>query len=293
MSYKFAVLLKPGDEQPALDRAAQYAAVSKEKIEIVAVRVFNDYAEGHESDLIAKENAKLEHLRRRYASLENMTIKTVFNKDIADGFVSVCNEGCSMAIISANKRHAIRDLFVSTIDSNVMRKSTVPLLVVKSANDTAQLGQNVVLAIDFGEVSHLDKLDDYLFEAASRFAATFDGVVHVANCLAPRVQSYMGAEVGTSKLLLGDKSQDDLDIRYQLAKEYAEKHNIPKENMHVIEGRPDEAIPRLSFELNARMICMGASKRSTFFGTVNSSASELVLEQISGDIFIVNIESLK
>ena len=65
MSYKFAVLLKPGDEQPALDRAAQYAAVSKEKIEIVAVRVFNDYAEGHESDLIAKENAKLEHLRRR------------------------------------------------------------------------------------------------------------------------------------------------------------------------------------------------------------------------------------
>ena len=284
MSYKFAVLLKPGDEQPALDRAAQYAAVSKEKIEIVAVRVFNDYAEGHESDLIAKENAKLEHLRRRYASLENMTIKTVFNKDIADGFVSVCNEGCSMAIISANKRHAI---------SNVMRKSTVPLLVVKSANDTAQLGQNVVLAIDFGEVSHLDKLDDYLFEAASRFAATFDGVVHVANCLAPRVQSYMGAEVGTSKLLLGDKSQDDLDIRHQLAKEYAEKHNIPKENMHVIEGRPDEAIPRLSFELNARMICMGASKRSTFFGTVNSSASELVLEQISGDIFIVNIESLK
>lgn len=293
MPYKFAVLLKPGDEQPALDRAAQYAAVSKEDIEVVAVRVFNEYEKGHESDLIAKENAKLDHLKRRYASIKNLTVKTVFEKNVADAFVSICNHDCSMAIISANRRHALKDLFISTIDSSVMRKINVPLLVVKDAKDTATLGQNVILAIDFGEVSYLEKVDDYLFDAASRFAKTFDGVVHVANCLSPRVQSYMGAEVGTSKLLLGENSKDDLDIRHQLADEYAQKHNIPKDHIHVLEGRPDEMIPRLSEELNARMVCMGSSHRSTFFGTVNSSASELVLEQIGGDIFIVNVESLK
>ena len=63
--------------------------------------------------------------------------------------------------------------------------------------------------------------------------------------------------------------------------------------MHLLNGRMDEEIPRLSETLNARMVCMGSTPRSTFFGSLNSSASELVLEQIKGDIFIVNADTLK
>ena len=40
------------------------------------------------------------------------------------------------------------------------------------------------------------------------------------------------------------------------------------------------------------MVCMGTTPRSTFLGSINSSAGELVLEQIKGDIFIVNSEEL-
>ena len=81
-------------------------------------------------------------------------------------------------------------------------------------------------------------------------------------------------------------------VHMQLASEFAKKHGISDDHVHVVQGRIDEEIPRLCEQLNARMVCMGTTPRSTFFGSVNSSASELVLEQIKGDVFIVNSENI-
>ena len=180
---RLAVLLKPDDAQPALDRAAQYARVNPE-IEVVAIRIVNNYKDSEIEQLRSKENAKFESLKRLYSSIEKFSFKVLFDKDVADTFTDECRNGSySIAVISANKRHTIRDIFISSIDSSIMRNSTIPLLVVKSASQTATLGQNVLLAIDFNEVAHLDKLDDYLFEAASQFAKSFDSKVHLAKLI--------------------------------------------------------------------------------------------------------------
>lgn len=44
MSYKVVVLIKPKDEQPALDRAAEFARFMPD-LEVVAVRVVNEFTE--------------------------------------------------------------------------------------------------------------------------------------------------------------------------------------------------------------------------------------------------------
>lgn len=290
---KFAVLLKPSDVQPALDRAAQYSRMVPE-IEVVAIRVINDFKESEKEQIALRENSAFEQLKRKYSSIQNFTLKIVFSKDVAKGFIDAAQEEeCSLEVISANKRHTLRDMFVSSIDSSIMRKSRLPLLVVKQATQTATLGQNVILAIDFTEVAHISKLDEVLYKAASKFASAFDGVVHVANCITPENSGLMGGNLEQSKIIssVGAVSLDK--IQHQLAEEFARKHNISKENMHLLNGRMDEEIPRLSELLNARMVCMGSTPRSTFFGSLNSSASELVLEQIKGDIFIVNADTLK
>ena len=285
---KLAVLLKPDEAQPALDRAAQYAKVNP-AIEVVAIRIVNHYKDSEIEQERIKENSNFEILKRRYASIEKFSFKVLFDKDVADTFTDECRNGdYDVAFISANKRHTIRDIFVSTIDSSIMRNSTVPLLVVKAANQTASLGQNVVLAIDFSEVAHLEKLDDDLFEAASAFAKAFDGNVHLANCVTPQNSGLMGGNLDQSKIINNAGVINPLGLHHKLALEFAKKHNIDKEKIHVVEGRIDEEIPRLCESLNARMVCMGSTPRSTLFGSINSSASELVLEQIKGDIFIVN-----
>lgn|SRR5574344_68886 len=287
---KFAVLLKPTELQPALDRAVQYARVNQ-NFDIVAVRVINEYTDDQKDQILSREKAAFEKLQRK-SSLDNMTLKVVFNKDVAQGFLDECEQGnYDLAIISANKRHTLKDMFVSTIDSSIMRKGKIPLLIVREASETSSLGHSVLLAIDFMEVAHLEKLDDYLYLAASSFAKCFDGRVHVANCVTPHNSGMMGGNLDESKIVAGGIA-NPMAVHMQLASEFAKKHGISDDHVHVVQGRIDEEIPRLCEQLNARMVCMSTTPRSTFFGSVNSSASELVLEQIKGDVFIVNSENI-
>ena len=79
---KFAVLLKPTDEQPALDRAAQYSRVDP-SISVVAVRVVNNYKEENVEQITLKEKANFEMLKRKYASIKNFDFKVVFDKNVA------------------------------------------------------------------------------------------------------------------------------------------------------------------------------------------------------------------
>ena len=289
---KFAVLLKPRPSQPALDRAAQYARMNPD-FEIVAVRIVNEYAETDDKDQIKiKEESDFERIRRSY-SVDNISFKLIFNHDVAEGFIKECSEGgYDLAVISANKRNAIKDLFISNIDSTIMRKSEIPVLVVREAAGQSVLGGAVVLAIDFLEVAHSKKLDEILFESASSFAKSFDGELHVANCIVPHNAGRMQGNISESRIVGGGIASPQ-DVTNKLAEEFSKKHGVPLDHVHVLQGRVDEEIPRLCKKLSARMVCMGTTPRSSFFGSVNSSASELVLDQIHGDVFIVNAATLK
>ena len=77
---RLAVLLKPDDAQPALDRAAQYARVNPE-IEVVAIRIVNNYKDSEIEQLRSKENAKFESLKRLYSSIEKFSFKVLFDKN--------------------------------------------------------------------------------------------------------------------------------------------------------------------------------------------------------------------
>ena len=90
---KFAVLLKPTDEQPALDRAAQYSRVDP-SISVVAVRVVNNYKEENVEQITLKEKANFEMLKRKYASIKNFDFKVVFDKN---GFPSYVPFGIDLS----------------------------------------------------------------------------------------------------------------------------------------------------------------------------------------------------
>ena len=288
---KFAVLLKPREQQPALDRAVQYARVNS-NISIVAVRVINEFDDAEINDITVREQSAFDSIKRSY-SVNNLSLKLVFNRDVADGFLKECaSGGYDLAIISANKRNTIKDLFVSSIDSSIMRQTTIPLLVVKEAAGVNVVGSSVVVAIDFSDSSETKKYHDYLFMAASKFASSFDGDVHIANCVTPTSSGYSSRNLRESKFVSGGLAEP-FEINNQIAEEFAKEHNLTVENVHVLRGRVDEEIPRLCHQLNARMVCMLTTPRSTFLGSVNSSASELVLDQIHGDVFIVNAETIK
>ena len=287
----FAVLLKPGEVQPAIERAAQYARFAPE-ISVTAVRIINNFTDQNRDDSERRVKAEFEGLKRSFSSIKNFKLKVLFSKNVPEAFTKECGEGgYSMAIISANKRNTIKDLFVSTIDSTVMRNCPIPLLVVKDVNSASAQGKAILIAIDFEESSHLRELDECLFKSAKEFADRFNGEVHVVNCVSPLNRGLMSGDTGLSKFVAGG-SVSRMNIHQNIVEEFAKAHDIPLDHTHVVEGRIDEEIPRLCDRLEARMVCMGSNPKSSFLGSINSSACELVLEQIRGDVFIVNTARL-
>ena len=290
---KFLVLLKPRDsKQPAIARAAQYSKLQPD-IEVTACRIVNNFTEESKDQITVEEIAYFETMKRNYPAISNFKFKLIFNKNIAETFVEEARDGgYDLAIISANKRNTIKDLFISTIDSTIMRRTYVPLLVVKDANSSSTLGTAILIALDLSESDHLRELDEYLVKSARMFADKFNGEIHLVNCVSPLNRGLMSGDTGGSKILSGT-TINRTGIHFKIAMEFADEYGIPQDRVHVVEGRIDEEIPRLSEILNARMVCMGTTPRSTFFGSIDSIASELVLEQIAGDVFIVSSEHLK
>lgn len=290
---RFAVLVKPGDKQPAIERAVQYAKFAPD-IEVVAIRIVNDFTESDKEQKRIQAESELDRLKREFPGIAHFEKKIIFNKNVADSFVAECNQKdvYSLAIISANKRNTIKDLFVSTIDSTIMRSISIPLLVVKDVLSTVSLGKAIVVAIDFEETEHLAALDEYLFKAASLFAEKFNGEVHVVNCVPPVSHGISGRETEGISKMASVGAQDRFDTHEKIVQDFAEKHKLPEECVHVVKGRLDEEIPRLCVTLQARMVCMGTTPRSSFLGAMDSIAGELVLEQIRGDLFIVNSSHL-
>lgn len=289
-NYKVLVLLKPGDEvQPAIERASDFARFMPD-IEVAACRIINEYDEITQPSLENQANRELLAIANAHPSIKHFTPRVIFSKDVPAAFVREAHDGgYQLAIISANKRNAIRDLFASTIDFAVMRRIEVPLLVVKQADAPQRLGRAILLAIDFEEENHQRDLDEVLYSAARVFADEFNGELHVANCVSPLHRGLISGNTSTPPMYrtaMGDPSRKD--IHHMLLDEYAEKHGIPDDHTHVLIGRVDEEIPRLCAKLDARMVCMGSSSRNGLLASINSSASELVLEQIRGDLFVVN-----
>ncbi len=286
--FRILVLLKPGETQPAIERANEFARFMPD-IEVTACRIINDYDELTRQTLEQQMQRELTNIAKRHPNIQHFVPRIIFSKNVPEALVKEAADGdYTMAIISANRRNKIRDLFVSTIDSQIMRRISIPLLVVKDANAPQRLNRAILLAIDFEEDEHDKKLDEVLFQAAKIFADEFNGEIHVANCVSPLNRGYMGGNAKPSRMLNADAPTSRRDVHQEFLDIFAKEHGLPLEHTHVVLGRVDEEIPRLSKKLEARMVCMGSASNSGLLSPINSSASELVLEQINGDIFIVN-----
>lgn len=286
MSYKLIVLLKPTEEQVALQRAADFAKFMPD-LQVCALRVINNYTQEQKDSLLHIAQREIEAYAQKYNTIKNFSTLVVFNENVSKAFCQVAKEGqYDLAIISANKRDTFKDLFINTIDYDILRHISIPLLIVKDKNAPHKLNEDIIVAINFQEDNHDYSLDELLVAKTKIFAENFNGKIHIANCVAPESQGIMGAKLDLPKMMGGGEHK--ITSYYNTVVNFAKEHGLDESNTHVLEGRIDEEIPRLARKLEARMVCMSIARVNSFFGSIDSSASEIVLEHIKGDIFIVN-----
>ncbi len=285
--YKILVLLKPGDEQPAMDRVAEFARLLPEQVKVVACRVINKFTQEDMENQKAQALRAIQALVRKYPSIPAVEPLVVFNKDVPEAFIEVAaGDHYAMAVIAANKRNTIKDLFVNTIDSQVLRGINVPLLIVKDAQVPQKMGKAILLAIYLNK-PEADLKNQSLLTAAKVFAAKFNGEVCVANVVEPEIR---GIRTGSVDNMMNVQVASREKVQNKIMSQFAEKYDINRDSCFVLYGRIDEEVPKLAAKVEARMICMSTSvdSASGVFGAMGSSASEIILEQVQGDLFVIN-----
>ena len=291
MSYKVLVMIKPGEEQPALDRAAEFARFLPD-LELVLFRVITDFDSAQIANLETQYQNELKRLLSRYSCVTNSRSIVVFSKDIADAFCQTAansSDTFDLAIISANKRNTLRDIFVAPIDSKIMKQIKIPLLIVKDAHAPQRLSRAILLALDVEQLQHNRKIVYALYGAAKIFADNFNGEVHLLNCVPPLNRGKMGGVVKPSSILMGNsKIISRKDANGAEIADFADQVHVPLTHCHIAEGRVDDMIPQVCRALEARMVCMGCSLKEGVLSAFDENVGPLVLEQIQGDIFIVN-----
>lgn len=290
MSYRVLVMLKPTEVQPALERAADFARFMPD-LQVVVVSVINHFTEENKTKLQDQRMNEIERMMAHYQSIKQYEIRVICDTEVSKAFCQLAKDpswNFDLAIISANKRNTLKDLFVQPIDSQIMRHIHIPILVIKDVRAPHRLGRAIVVATDFDETNHDEHLDEMLYVAAKAFADNFNGLVHVLNCVTPLNRGIMGGNTKSSFVLGTDYDMERHADHSARLHKFAEKFDIDKTRCHLAEGRVDEMIPKVARTLDARMICMGMSNRNGVLSAIDESSSELVLEQVPCDILLVN-----
>ena len=75
------VLLKPGEVQPAMERAAEFARFMPE-LEVVACRVIHEFDDLTKPTLEQQMSREMLKISQRYPSINHFIPKIIFNKNV-------------------------------------------------------------------------------------------------------------------------------------------------------------------------------------------------------------------
>jgi universal stress protein E len=125
-------------------------------------------------------------------------------------------------------------------------------------------------------------LDRALAEAAAGLAAALGSSLHVAHCIPPIVHALYASESERRKM----REQAATAIRRTL-----ESAKIDAARIHVVDGRPEDALPALAKKLRAQVLVMGAISRrglrrfavgDTAERTIHASPCDLLILKPAG-----------
>ncbi len=180
-------------------------------------------------------------------------------------------ENVSLIVTGRHKRHMIDELFIGSTTDGVVKKSSLPVLVVKyhtirmiegkvTEQFCSNLFRKILYATDWSE--HSERAKNYisfLYNAGAREAV----IVHV----------------------MENESRDDSEIKLNAIKQELEKIGF-KVSYHLVQGKPYKEIINIASQEDVSLIVMGSHGKGFVKGILLGSVSQRVLEYSERSVLI-------
>jgi universal stress protein E len=282
---------------PAMEKAAQFGRALGAKITLfhaMSEPFYIDISQANGYDLPQMERTALDRPARRLEALAQRLSKSGIAADSAVDWDFPAYE----AVIRAARRYKA-DLIVADrhltshrfswllhfTDFELLRLSTVPVLLVKSAKKYRR--PRILAAVDPSHAfSKPVKLDREILDCASVLARALHGQLHAVNAFDPLPIGMLPADLAPAGAVQTIEDAAEKRARQTLDRTLRGT-NIPQARRHMVARHPIDAIEDVTREIDADVLVMGAISRSGLKRLAVGNTAERVLDHLKCDVLIV------
>ncbi len=290
------------DTQVALKRALDMARFNPH-ITITYLRIVYDFS--YDLLILNKikeqpihediEKTHIEHLNkvideyRTASKSEAMVVpKVVESKDVAEAIVNEVNTGKYDLIIKAANRHGLLDSIIFTpIDWFVLRHANIPVIIAKDHSWFE--GGNIAVCVDFSLRNH-QQSNLFMLREAQILAKLTKSQIHIINS-APVYMPTVMLEVPHYSPELYE--QNIINEHKTRMEEFALRHHIDLKYCHIEEGMPDDVIPAICEQINAKAVFIGSAGRSGLSAALVGNTCEEIVDDIEADLYVLNRKAIE
>ncbi len=239
--------------------------------------------------LASQCTAELERIAQRLRR-EELTVRVTAQIGVA-AHESILRQArvvdADLIVIEARRHGRLARLLLSQTDFELVRRSPVPLLIVKSA--TRWQTPRVLAAIDpFHDHDKPLNLDARIVGAARSLAEPFAGSVHLAHVYRPLADFFPVAVIEPTVVAATPAQHrayaGAIMRRFERA---AARFGVPPRARHLRAGEPGVELGRLARSARASVVVMGAVSRSAMRCVFIGNTAERVLDSLRCDVLVV------
>ncbi len=279
------IVVDPGAErQPAMERGMLLAQRMGMRVDLFACDYDAQLVSGLFLNPDKLKEAKAAYLERNSQLLRELaepyieqgidvTTLVAWDRPLYEGIVRQALHSDARFVVKDMHYHSMlsRVLFTHT-DWHLIRSCPTPLWLVRADRDYTQ--PEILVAVDpLHEHDKPASLDDRLVSEAFEIGDAMKGPVHIAHVFNPYLDP-------ADPDLLEKVHRDALMV-------LAEKQQIPKDRVHMHAGNAVDVLPRISQDIAADLVVMGAISRSRLENAIVGSTAENVLESLGCDVLVL------
>lgn len=215
------------------------------------------------------------------------SVKVVWHNRPFEAVVQTVTEhGYDLVIKGTHDHDVLKSMIFTPTDWHILRKCPCPVLLVKEHAWPEQ--GNILAAVNAGsEKAHHKALNQLIIRQAKAMAAMLNAKVHLVNAY-PGTPIHVAIEIPEFNPVEYNDSMRHHHI--DAANALAGQFEITSDAVHVLEGMPEDVIPRIARELDAEMVLIGTIGRTGLSAAIIGNTAEHVIDRLDCDVLALKTE---
>lgn len=213
---------------------------------------------------------------------DNVSHEQTWKESLHESIIQVQQaEGCELVIKEHRPDNPLRKALLTPSDWKLLRQCPCAVLMVKS--ERPWTGGRVLAAVDVGnqDADHR-RLHASIIDHGYAIASLAKGELHVISAHPSPMLSAADPVYQRS---------DTIEQRYREAcRALQAEFDIAEERLHIAEGPADVLIPFTAKQCDAVVTIIGTVARSGISGALIGNTSEVVLDELLGDVLVLKSE---